>query len=76
MNPYVNEEMMWQRLKDIQLEAENSRLWATHAVPATVRLLQFLGGRVGRLAWLATHRASRRRHLHIVDDRDTVSDVA
>jgi len=76
MNPYVNEEMMWQRVKDIQLEAENSRLWATHGVPATIRLLQFLGGHVGRLAGLATRRSSRRRHLHIADDCDTASDVA
>ena len=26
MNPYVNEDVMWQRLKDVQLEAENRRL--------------------------------------------------
>jgi hypothetical protein len=76
MNPYVNEEMMWQRVKDIQLEAENSRLWAAHGVPATVRLLQFLGGRVGRLAGFATRRPSRRPQLQIVDDCDTASDVA
>jgi hypothetical protein len=26
MNPYVNEDVMWQRLKDVQREAENRRL--------------------------------------------------
>ena len=26
MNPYMNEEVMWQRVKDIQREAENRRL--------------------------------------------------
>jgi hypothetical protein len=75
MNPYVNEEMMWQRLKDIQLEAENSRLWATHGVPATLRLVRGLGGR----AWwygVATRLLSRRRRFQIVDDRDTAADIA
>ena len=26
MNPYMNEEVMWQRVKDLQREAENRRL--------------------------------------------------
>jgi hypothetical protein len=26
MNPYMNEDVMWQRLKDVQREAENRRL--------------------------------------------------
>jgi hypothetical protein len=25
---YMNEDLMWERLKDMQREAENSRLWA------------------------------------------------
>ena len=78
MNPYQNEELMWQRLKDIQLEAENSRLWATHRLPATVRLVRKLGRRVWRLAQLATARGRRRSQsqLRLVDDRETASDVA
>jgi hypothetical protein len=75
MNPYVNEEMMWQRLKDIQLEVENSRLWATHGVPATLQLVRGLGGR----AWwrgLATRLLPRWRRLQIVDDCDSAAEIA
>ncbi len=76
MNPYMNEELMWQRLKDIQLEAENSRLWATHGIPATLRLLRLLGERVWWLAGLATRRPPRRRPHQIVEDRETASHAA
>ena len=78
MNPYANEELMWQRLKDIQLEAENSRLWATHGVPATVRLLQLLGERVWWLAGLAMRRPPRRRPVRVLvaEDGDAASDAA
>ena len=27
MNPFADEEVMWERLKDTQREAENRRLW-------------------------------------------------
>jgi hypothetical protein len=33
VNPYANEDVMWQRLKDLQREAENSRLFAEHGLP-------------------------------------------
>jgi hypothetical protein len=39
MNPYANEDVMWERLKDIQLEAENSRLIAQHLAPGFLRLV-------------------------------------
>ena len=39
MNPFANEEIMWQRLKDLQREADNSRLLAQNAGPVFVRLL-------------------------------------
>ena len=42
MNPFANEEIMWQRLKDLQREAENSRLLAQNAGPVFVRLLGLL----------------------------------
>jgi hypothetical protein len=51
MNPYANEDVMWQRLKDLQREAENSRLLAQHVVPGFLRLL----GRIGSSAWGAVH---------------------
>jgi hypothetical protein len=31
MNPYMNEDVMWQRLQDVQREAENRRLMADSA---------------------------------------------
>jgi len=69
---------MWQRLKDIQLEAENSRLWATHGVPAMVRLLQLLRERVWWLAGLAMRRPPRRRPVQVLvaEDGDAASDAA
>ncbi|HEV2413538.1 MAG TPA: hypothetical protein VGX27_01920 [Candidatus Dormibacteraeota bacterium] len=42
MNPFANEEIMWQRLKDLQREAENSRLFAQNTVPVFVRLVGVL----------------------------------
>jgi hypothetical protein len=39
MNPYANEDVMWERLKDIQREAENSRLIAQHLAPGFLRLV-------------------------------------
>jgi len=63
MNPYMNEDIMWQRLKDIQLEAENRRLYGPRNLPALVAL--------------ATRRAPRRRPLQVVEpDCDDASDVA
>lgn len=63
MNPYANEDVMWQRLKDIQREAENSRLLAERALPTVGRLLE----RVWLLAGLATRRPPRRSALRVVD---------
>ncbi len=60
MNPYANEEIMWQRLKDFQREAENSRLIAQQAIPSFARM-------VAHLAALATRRLSRRPALGVVE---------
>jgi len=77
MNPYMNEDIMWQRLKDIQLEAENRRLYGPRNLPALVALAGVLGRRVRWLAGLATRRAPRRRPLQVVEpDCDDASDVA
>ena len=77
MNPYMNEDIMWQRLKDIQLEAENRRLYGPRNLPALVALAGVLGRRVWWLAGLATRRAQRRRPLQVVEqDCDSASDVA
>ncbi|TMC52873.1 MAG: hypothetical protein E6J20_10350 [Chloroflexi bacterium] len=77
MNPYTNEDIMWQRLKDIQLEAENRRLYGPHTLPTLVALVSLLGRRAWWLAGLATRRAPRRRRLEVVEqDRDAASEVA
>lgn len=42
MNPFANEEIMWQRLKDLQREAENSRLFAQTGWQSFARLFRLL----------------------------------
>jgi len=77
MNPYMNEDVMWQRLKDIQNEAENRRLYGDPAVVSAVRLVRLIGSRIRLLAGLATHRPLRRRPMRLAkDDCDATSDAA
>lgn len=61
MNPFMNEDVMWQRLKDIQLEVENSRLSQPRLVPALWQTARLLGERAWVIAGLAARRAPRRR---------------
>ncbi len=76
MNPYLNEDVMWQRLKDIQREAENRRLYGDTTLNSLLGLLGTLGTRVW-LAGLAMRRPPRRRPIHLVDDdSDSASDAA
>jgi hypothetical protein len=67
MSFYSNEDVMWQRLKDLQLEAANRRLVAQNSVPAVARLARLLGQRAWLLAGLAMRRAPRRRPLGVID---------
>ena len=77
MNPYLNEDVMWQRLKDIQREAENRRLYGDTTLNSLLSLLGMLGTRVWLLAGLAMRRPPRPRPIHLVDDDgDTASDAA
>jgi hypothetical protein len=77
MNPYMNEDVMWQRLKDLQLEAENRRLYGNPALVRVVQMLRLLGSRAWLLAGLATRRPPRRRPIQLrKDDRDHASDAA
>ena len=46
MNPYVNEDVAWQRIQDLQREMENSRLLAAGNPPAEVVAV------VGLVRWL------------------------
>jgi hypothetical protein len=61
MNQYANEDIMWQRLKDLQREAENSRLFAQDAAPRVAHILE----RAWLLAGLAFRRAPRRSPLSV-----------
>jgi hypothetical protein len=48
MYSHMNEDVMWERLKDLQLEAENSRLTRPRLLPAAWRAATQLAG----LAWI------------------------
>jgi hypothetical protein len=77
MNPYANEEIMWQRLKDMQREAENSRLFVQGTVPRLANMAALLGRRAWWLSGLAIRRAPRRSPLRVVEpERDGASRVA
>jgi hypothetical protein len=77
MNPYANEDVMWQRLKDIQREAENRRLYGVRTSPTLVDLVQVLGRGAWWLAGLAMRRAPRPRPVALAEqDCEGASDVA
>jgi hypothetical protein len=57
MNPYANEEVMWQRLKDMQLEAETRRQHGRG--PGLGEMLRLLAARAWILAGLAMRRPPR-----------------
>jgi hypothetical protein len=61
MNPFMNEDVMWERLKDLQMEAEYSRLGRLGLLPSALRMARLLGERAWLLAGLAAHRAPRHR---------------
>lgn len=56
MNPYMNEDVMWQRLKDLQREAENRQLYGGQGLREVLRLL---AARAWLLAGLAMRRPPR-----------------
>jgi hypothetical protein len=60
MHPYMNEDLMFERLKDLQREMENSRLTA-NTLPGFVGLVRNLSARAWWLAGLAMRRPPRRR---------------
>jgi len=77
MNPYTNEDVMWERLKDMQREAENSRLFAQYTLPGLVQMTRLLAKRAWWLGGLALRRAPRRSPLRNVESRsDRASRVA
>ena len=60
MNPYTEEDVMWQRLKDIQRESENRRLIRAENGLSAGDLLKTLAARAWLLAGLAMRRPPRR----------------
>ena len=60
MYPQMNEDVMFERLKDMQREMENSRLIAG-SVPSVGSLVRILGARIWWLAGLAMRRPPRAR---------------
>jgi hypothetical protein len=48
MNQYVNEDMAWLRLQDVQREAENRRLTAGGRRPALIQTVRRLFARTAR----------------------------
>ena len=76
MNPYANEDVMWQRLKDMQREMENSRLFVRGTLPALADSAGLLARRAWLLAGLALRRAPRRSALRVVESPDKASRVA
>ena len=83
MNPYVNEDIMWQRLKDRQLEAENRRRYGT--APSTAVLLGEAAIDFGRIvdaviggAFRLAGAVARRRPSTAIPDEESpaAADVA
>ncbi len=60
MYPYMNEDVAFERLKDLQREMENSRMTAD-TLAGVGRLVRNLSVRAWWIAGLATRRAPRRR---------------
>ena len=77
MYQYTNEDVAFERLKDLQREMENSRM-AANSVAGIGKLVRNLAARAWWLAGLAMRRAPRRRPgLEQIDYEDTAaSDVA
>jgi hypothetical protein len=77
MYPYMDEDVAFERLKDLQREMENSRA-AAGSLAAVGALVRNLSARAWWLAGLALRRPPRRRPgLETVDYEDTAaSDVA
>ncbi len=78
MYPYMNEDVAFERLKDLQREMENSYLIEEMGARALGRLAKLLGERVWWLAGLAMRRPPRRRPISVQDsfEEATASDAA
>jgi hypothetical protein len=68
MYPYMNEDAAFERLKDLQREAENRRLVAA-AVPSLGSVARNLAARAWLLGGLAMRRAPRPRPAEVRGSR-------
>jgi hypothetical protein len=78
MYPYMNEDVAFERLKDLQREMENSRI-AADWLAGVGRLIRNLSARAWWLGGLAFRRAPRRRPVLALDaceTDDAASDAA
>jgi hypothetical protein len=77
MYPYMNEDVAFERLKDLQREMENCYALAGR-LPSLGRLARLLGGRVWWIAGLAMQRPPRRHPAQALDayDEAAASDAA
>ncbi len=69
MHPFMNEDVAWQRLVDMQREVENSRIWGNSS-RNLLHTLAKLAERAWILGGLAMRRAPRRRPSALVVDRE------
>lgn len=60
MNSFMNEDVMWERLKDIQREGEIAGIEEGRALATTLEAAKRLALRAWLLAGLAARRAPRR----------------
>lgn len=74
MYPYMNEDVAWQRLQDLQREMENSRLLATNGPPALGRLVRYLGRGIWKLAFAL--RPAPRPEPTMTEESESATDAA
>jgi hypothetical protein len=71
----INEDLAWQRMKDLQREMENSRLMASGQRPAALVALWRLADWLGTFTWQAGRTARPRRQADVAElDGETSRD--
>jgi len=70
VNPYFNEEVTWQRLKDTQREAENRRLLRV------AQSLLVVAWALAKRLWLRSRPDPQPVSAQAADDRPSASDAA
>lgn len=77
MNPYTNEDVAFERLRDLQREMENSRVMAS-SLAGLGGLVRVLAARAWLLGGLAMRRPPRRRPIpaHHAYEETPASDAA